>query len=142
MSVSQQLREHVRERSKHRCEYCQTQERIVIYLEVEHIVPGSKGGDDALDNLAYTCRLCNSYKHDHQTGNDPETGREEVLYHPRQMVWDEHFQWSRDGILLLGLTPIGRATIERLQINRDLHVLSRQLWVAAGWHPPQDNQLK
>lgn len=140
MSISQQIRDDVRKRAKQRCEYCQTQERIVVYLEVEHIIPTSKGGDNALENLAYTCRLCNSYKHDHQTGNDPKTGREEPLFHPRQMHWHEHFQWSEDGLLLLGLTPTGRATIERLQINRELHILSRQLWVASGWHPPQDDK--
>lgn len=36
-----------------------------------------------------------------------------------------------------GLTPTGRATIERLKINQDRVVDARVLWVFLGVHPPK-----
>lgn len=46
-----------------------------------------------------------------------------------------HFQWSADGARILGLTATGRATIEALQMNNDLIVSLRSLWVLLGLHP-------
>jgi hypothetical protein len=40
------------------------------------------------------------------------------LYHPRQHSWSDHFAWNEDATIMLGRTPIGRATIERLRLNR------------------------
>ena len=37
------------------------------------------------------------------------------LFHPRQHHWSEHFQWQ--GTVVVGLTPIGRATVELLAMN-------------------------
>jgi len=36
--ISEETRAFVRARANYRCEYCQTQERIVIYLEIDHII--------------------------------------------------------------------------------------------------------
>jgi hypothetical protein len=80
---------------------------------------------------------CNSYKNDAQVALDPETNQLVHLFNPRTQVWSEHFQWNSIGTHLLGLTPTGRATVERLKINRDLAVSARKRWVAAGWHPPK-----
>ncbi len=41
------------------------------------------------------------------------------------------------GDLIIGLTPIGRATIFALQMNNLVAVTVRRNWIAAGWHPPQ-----
>jgi 5-methylcytosine-specific restriction endonuclease McrA len=64
-----------------RCIHCQT--RVSVPLDVnerahatlEHIVPKSHGGDDALENLAVACRRCNQGKGkrlDHRAWNDPK----------------------------------------------------------------------
>lgn len=37
-----------------------------------------------------------------------------------------------------GVTPIGRATVAALRMNRPLPVRARRVWVAAGMHPPRD----
>ena len=58
------------------------------------------------------------------------------LYHPRQHNWADHFAWSDDGALILGLTPIGRAAVEKLQLNRAGLVNLRRVLVDAGEHPP------
>ena len=137
-SISGDLRDVVRTRARARCEYCQTQERIVMNLEVDHVIPESQGGPSTADNLCFSCRNCNSSKHDHLVGIDPLTGNEERLFNPRRDVWDEHFHWESDGIVLHSRTPIGRATVARLRINRPIARSARTLWVSVGWHPPQD----
>jgi hypothetical protein len=43
--------------------------------------------------------------------------------------------WSVDGLLLLGLTPIGRATITALALNRERMVAIRAADIAVGRHP-------
>jgi hypothetical protein len=60
------------------------------------------------------------------------------LFNPRRQRWLEHFTWTPEGDLVIGLTPTGRATIVALQLNRPTLVRARRLWVVAGWHPPGD----
>jgi len=38
---------------------------------------------------------------------------------------------------ILGLTATGRATVEALQMNNDLIVNLRSLWVILGLHPAE-----
>jgi hypothetical protein len=49
--------------------------------------------------------------------------------HPRQHRWDEHFQWSDDFTMIIGTTPIGRATVDALNMNAPRMVSLRKLWV-------------
>jgi hypothetical protein len=58
------------------------------------------------------------------------------LFNPRAQLWAEHFEWTDNGTLLHGLTPVGRATIVRLQMNIARIVNARKVWVRAGEHPP------
>ena len=134
--ISDEIRQQIIERAHGRCEYCQTQQAIVVSMEVDHIIPEVAGGKTTLDNLGYACVGCNGFKLDFQVSLDPETGQEAPLYNPRTEHWSEHFRWSADGTILLGLTATGRATIARLRINRAVVVEARRLWVMAGWHPP------
>jgi hypothetical protein len=110
-------------------------------MEVDHIIPISAGGESHLDNFSFVCRGCNSFKHDFQTGIDPDTNRSVVLFNPRIERWEDHFEWSEDGTLIIGLSPTGRATIDRLRMNRPGIVASRRLWVEAGWHPPRSGRF-
>jgi hypothetical protein len=78
------------------------------------------------------------------TGTDPETQQEVPLFNPRLMQWADHFVWSANGLKVVGITPIGRATCHRLDINDEFHNQefiqeSRQLWIQGGWHPPSDD---
>jgi hypothetical protein len=135
--LSEALRQQIIERAHGRCEYCQTQQVVVVSMEIDHIVPESAGGASDLDNLCLACISCNGFKQDFQTGIDPETRAELRLFHPRQDLWSEHFYWSEDRITLLGRSPKGRATIMRLKMNRSAVCESRRLWVSVGWHPPK-----
>ena len=134
--ISKTLRQQITRRARGLCEYCQTSQSIVIEMEIDHIIPESSGGSTAEENLCLACGSCNGFKGASQTALDPETKQIVPLFNPRAQIWSDHFRWSDSGTRLIGLTPSGRATINRLKINRAITVKARQRWVAAGWHPP------
>ncbi|GIK65504.1 MAG: HNH endonuclease [Chloroflexota bacterium] len=125
----------VHQRADFCCEYCQTSQEIIGQaMHVEHIDPN---GPDHPDNLCLSCATCNLSKARATIGRDPESGDAFPLFNPRVQVWSEHFVWIQGGQRLMGLTPIGRATIERLKINMDRVVNARAYWIKAGGHPPK-----
>ena len=130
------MRERVGKRAGHRCEYCRAPQGICAYtFHLDHIVPRSKGGADALSNYALACFPCNNAKSAHTSALDPETGNEVPLFHPRKQKWDDHFAWSHDFARIRGMTPIGRATVERLKMNDRLQVEARPLWIDTRTRP-------
>ena len=125
----------VHQRANFLCEYCQTSQRITGQaMHVDHIDPN---GSDTPDKLCLACGNCNLSKARATSTLDPQTGDVVLLFNPRRQVWSEHFEWTPDRTRLNGLTPVGRATIERLKINQDRVVDAPVLWVFAGVHPPQ-----
>ena len=106
-------------------------------LEIEHIVPKSKGGSDAEENLWLSCGLCNRYKGTQTEGLDAETQTLAALFDPLRQIWTEHFAWSADETQIVGVTPTGRATINALKLNNEIAVEVRRNWILAGWHPPK-----
>jgi hypothetical protein len=84
---------------------------------------------------ALACRACNLHKSDHLDGVDPETHTTVRLFHPRQDCWDEHFRVDLVTGAIVGLTPIGRATVARLQMNTPLQLAARQQWMQLGLFP-------
>ncbi|HSH05470.1 MAG TPA: HNH endonuclease [Anaerolineae bacterium] len=127
----------VQSRAHFCCEYCWSQEKYSpTSFSIEHIAPQSQGGSHHVDNLAYACQGCNNFKYTHTMAYDPVTGRQVMLYNPRQHVWSSHFKWSEDYSLLVGVTAIGRATISKLKLNRTNLVNLRKLLVTVEEHPP------
>ena len=137
-SIPDDLRALVTERARSRCEYCQTQQDIVVDMTIDHIRPRIAGGTNEAENLCLCCAGCNSRKQDHATGIDPETITEIPLFNPRRQIWHDHFSWSLDGVEVIGLTSVGRATVARLKLNRPQLLIARRRWVSVGWHPPED----
>lgn len=132
------LRAQVAAQARYRCGYCLTQEVVSgIPLTLEHIIPRALGGADTEENLWLSCRLCNEAKGVQTEATDPDTEALVPLFNPRTDQWGEHFGWSEDGILLLGRTAMGRATIAALSLNSELRVRSRAIWVEVGYHPPK-----
>jgi HNH endonuclease len=126
----------IAERAKFCCEYCLSQEKYSPdYFSVEHIIPRAKKGSNALENLAFSCLTCNGHKYTHTEAIDPVSGILTPLYNPRIDIWEQHFCWSDDFSMLTGITPIGRATIERLRLNRESVVNIRVILAAIGKHP-------
>jgi 5-methylcytosine-specific restriction endonuclease McrA len=125
----------VHERANYTCEYCQTRQSITGQaMHIEHIDPN---GGDHPDNLALACANCNQSKSKATEAIDPTTNQIAPLFHPRRHSWTEHFIWRESDIILEGIPPIGRATIVRLKINQERMIISRQLWVKMGVHPPE-----
>ena len=135
--VSGHLQEAVRRRARHLCEYCHASEAWqYVEFTMEHLVPVSEGGENTLDNLALACFACNRRKWDRRTAVDPETGETHRLFQPRRDEWNDHFTWSADGLEIVGLTPIGRATVNVLNLNRERTKQIRAADLEVGRHPP------
>lgn len=138
MSLSpQEWREKLAPKAKNRCGYCLTQEAVSgVHLTLEHIIPQSKGGETDESNLWLSCRLCNERKRVLTEYVDLESGSVVSLFNPCSQNWTDHFAWNEASTLIVGLSPIGRATIDALDLNSEFRVRSRAIWVEAGWHPP------
>jgi len=122
------------ERAGSRCEYCRMPQRYdPLDFEIDHIIPLVHGGLTKANNLALACFLDNSYKGPNLAGIDPISRRIERLFHPRRHSWQRHFRWQ--GAVLLGRTPIGRATIAVLRINLPHRVAHRQTLIDEGIFP-------
>jgi 5-methylcytosine-specific restriction endonuclease McrA len=122
------------------CEYCRSQARFSPQpFSVEHIMPHAAGGETSLKNLALSCQGCNGHKYTKRESMDPITLQTVPLFHPRQQRWSEHFAWSADATLIVGLTPTGRATVEALHLNRIELVNLREVLCAAQEHPPPES---
>ncbi|MGH9800799.1 MAG: hypothetical protein ACRD82_10580 [Blastocatellia bacterium] len=67
---------------------------------------------------------------------DPVSQKMVPLFHPRQQIWMEHFAWNEDYTLVSGLTATGRATVERLKLNRKSVVNLRRALATLNLHPP------
>ncbi|MFL5240696.1 MAG: HNH endonuclease [Gemmataceae bacterium] len=122
------------QRSQGICEYCglpQTYHRIPF--QIDHIIAEQHGGQTTPENLAIACLRCNKKKGPNIAGVDPDTDEIARLYHPRRDTWADHFQWR--GAELVGLTPIGRATINVLGINHPSAVAVRTELMAEGLFP-------
>lgn len=138
-AISDALHARLQSQAGPRCGYCRTSSKVIGQpLTVEHIIPISRGGSSDEDNLWLSCRRCNEYKGPQVEAIDPESGARVPLFNPRKQPWHEHFAWSGDGMMIIGLTPCGRATIAALKLNNTDIVAARRLWVSVGWHPPQE----
>ncbi len=137
--IPTELRRLVAAAARYRCGYCLSAQNIMgVRLHLEHIIPLILGGLTVAENLWLACPLCNGFKGIQTHAIDPETGARAPLFNPRTQNWREHFAWSEDGTMIVGQTPVGRATAQALQLNNEYIVPARRRWVAAGWHPPVD----
>lgn len=133
------LKKTVINRAKERCEYCQSWQHNAIHsFHIDHLVPVDKDGKTELNNLAFSCGGCNSAKSDKVTAIYPVTKLVVTIFNPRQHKWEDHFAWSNDFLEIIGLTPIGRGSVELLRLNRPGLRNMRRLAKLAGEHPPVD----
>ncbi|MBE9077226.1 HNH endonuclease [Romeria aff. gracilis LEGE 07310] len=142
MTISIARRQRIRQRANSLCEYCHSSEEASASLfTFDHLIPQSLGGLDTEENLALACHRCNGRRYNFTEGIDPETQTIVALFNPRQNQWSDHFTWSTNGQRIVGITPIGRATVQRLDMNDESHDegsirRARRLWIRGGWHPP------
>ncbi len=132
-----EIRRRVRAHFSHCCAYCRSSEALtVVTFEVEHILPLSRGGPTEFENLGLACPTCNRHK-SNRVAVITDEGLESRLFHPHCDRWLDHFDWSVSGLVIVGLTDVGTATIKLLRMNRPQLVEVRSLWVTVGKHPPK-----
>jgi ribosomal protein L37E len=105
-------------------------------FEVEHIIPVSRGGDDALENLALACRSCNLAKSNNTQDYDWASKAWQPVFNPRIHRWEEHFfPVQGEDVRILGLTATGRVTVSLLRMNRPQAIAARRQWARIGLYP-------
>ncbi len=125
-----ELREYLLEKFQRKCVYCGKRDTP---LEIEHIIPRSRGGSDRVSNLAISCRPCNQKK-DNQTA--AEFGHPEVQKQARPPLRDAAMMNAtrykiRDMLKESGL-DVEIATGGRTKFNRTRAGLEKSHWADAA----------
>jgi len=133
--MDKKTRTRVWQRADGICEYCRLwqEHEPFVRFQVEHIIPVKHGGADGLHNLALACYFCNTHKSSNLTGIDSRTGRIARLFNPRRQRWERHFRWR--GAKVIGLTPVGRATIAVFGMNLPDRIALRETLIELGQWP-------
>ncbi|MCO6457584.1 MAG: HNH endonuclease [Pirellulaceae bacterium] len=97
---------------------------------IDHVIDQQHAGPTIESNLALSCFSCNTHKGPNIAGLDPATGQLTRLFHPRGDTWIEHFDWI--GPALHGKSPIGRVTLQVLNINDPVRVEHRRVLLQEG----------
>ena len=129
-------RERVERRADRRCEYCRAPQPVSgVRYHLDHILPGSLGGTDDMDNLALACPMCNYHKSAHVLGVDDGGLDDGRLFNPRPDDWDNHFVFDSVTLQLRGRTAEGRGTVNRLRMNDAIQIEARRHWVELDLYP-------
>jgi hypothetical protein len=100
-------------------------------FHVEHICARQHGGGDDPSNLALACPDCNAKKGPNVATVSPDSGALIELFNPRAHRWEDHF--VRVGAQIVGVSEIGRATVELLDMNEEERVVIRAQLQAEGF---------
>ncbi len=141
--INEATRNQVQQRASYLCEYCHASELWqYVKFTVDHVIPLDRGGSNSLDNLALACFHCNRRKSNKIIAIDPQTELKVPLFNPRSDIWKEHFIWSADRLYIIGSTPIGRATVTALALNRIRIINIRAADLSVGRHPPPKDPIQ
>lgn len=149
----ERVRVAVAGRAGGRCEYCLL--RTGGQFQVDHIIPpklwtryetgtlaavppqAGRRGPQHLDNFAWSCPFCNQAKV--QAVLRRVRGRLAQIFDPRHHRWADHLAFVEGYVYLLGISDIGVATIDALDLNdrrRMNHVGPRHIAIVNDDYPP------
>ncbi len=135
LHIPAELRRQVIERAGDCCEYClMHQSDIMLAHHIDHVRPLKHRGQTSLLNLALSCVVCNLYKGTDFATFGATDDEVVLLFNPRKHSWWEHFKL--EGAEIVGLTPIGIATVTILQFNLPNRVMQRQALMESDAYPP------
>lgn len=141
--IPEVIQAQVRRRANNLCEYCHTDEHWqYVPFTIDHLKAVSDGGEDDPENLALACFHCYRRKSNKRSAIDRDSGQTVPLFHPRHHIWAEHFIWSADGLRILPLTAIGRATVDALELNRERILRIRAADVGINRYPPEGDSIR
>lgn len=125
-----EVREYLLDKWGHRCAYCGAEN---VPLEVEHIVPKSRGGSDRVSNLTISCRDCNLAKGNKTAAefSHPEI-QEEAKRPLRDAAAVNSTRWQIFRRLQAFLLPIEVGTGGRTRYNRTRLGLPKAHWTDAA----------
>jgi hypothetical protein len=130
------VRRAIRRGARGMCEYCRYPDHVgYAPFHCDHHTAKRLGGKSTEQNLVWSCPYCNGSKGGASGGIDPHTRRETPLFNPRVHRWLDHFEWQSNGLLIRGITPIGRATVSKLRMNRPLAIQAREFLLLLEEHP-------
>lgn len=130
--VSEKLRTAVAKRANQCCEYCLLPENKSFFtFHIEHIISLKHGGTTTLENLAFSCQICNLNK-----GSDLGTFVNNPLelirfFNPRIDNWAAHFELDESGFIN-PLSSIGAATLKILELNQVESIIERREMIIHG----------
>lgn len=96
--ISKTVRFEVFKRDSFTCQYCGVQAPDAI-LEIDHIVPVSKGGDNSLLNLITSCRDCNRGKTNRELSDDTAVKAQKRQLddlQQRKEIMEMMIQWKQE----------------------------------------------
>jgi 5-methylcytosine-specific restriction endonuclease McrA len=125
-----EVKQYLLEKWRHRCAYSA---RMGLPLEVEHIVPRTRGGSNRVSNLTIACHDCNQAK---GTRTAAEWGYPQIQAQAQQPLRDAAAvnvtRWALyHRLKALGL-PIEGGTGGRTKWNRTLRNLPKTHWIDAA----------
>ena len=92
--------DRIKQRDNNTCQYCGKHEENPSNLEIDHIRPRSKGGDELSDNKVSACTSCNNIKADNdvfeflrETGLDPMEATKDRI---RSLIKRKHLHYPKD----------------------------------------------
>lgn len=125
-----EVREYLLEKWGHKCVYCGAED---VPLEIEHIIPQSRGGSNRVSNLTISCTLCNQKK-----GNQTalEFGFPQVAALAQKLLSDvaavNATRWEiYQRLQSIGL-PVEVGTGGRTRFNRTRRGLPKTHWIDAA----------
>jgi len=133
--ISESYRKIVAERASYKCEYCRTSENNTFYtFQVDHIISLKHGGGTVLENLAYSCPICNRNKSSDLGTILAEGGPIISFFHPRKDQWIDHFGVHQSGELY-AKTEAAEATLKIFKMNHPDSIIERALLLRVGLFP-------
>jgi len=109
-AISKRIRFEVFKRDGFKCQYCGAQAPEAI-LEVDHINPVSKGGDNDIMNLVTACRACNAGKSNIPLSDDAALQKQRAMLDElaeRREQLKMMLDW-REGLKNLGEEAVAKA---------------------------------
>lgn len=126
------LRRLVVDRANSCCEYCLMPQLFSASAhQIDHIIAEKHGGETVSENLALSCMICNLRKGTDIGSLHPNTNDLHALYHPRTMIWIEHFKIDADEIV--GLSAVGETTVSFMKFNSPQRQTERAALRQAGF---------
>ncbi len=125
-----EVREYILEKFERKCVYCSAKD---VPLEIEHIVPKSRGGSNRVSNLTLACQSCNQKK-GNQTAD--EFGHPNVQKLARMPLKDASAinatRWKLYEMLQGFGLPIEIGTGGRTKYNRTIQNYPKTHWLDAS----------